>query len=135
MDYRDYNDNEILSYIYENNEEANEILYKKYEPLITSIATRLFKYCKATGLELNDLIQEGMIALNNAINHYDESKDILFLWYQRIATHFMFSASKPFETRPNRAAFRICVSNRYLCCLILCFLDFLSGMHTKYYNI
>lgn len=78
MDYRDYNDNEILSYIYENNEEANEILYKKYEPLITSIATRLFKYCKATGLELNDLIQEGMIALNNAINHYDESKDILF---------------------------------------------------------
>ena len=35
MDYRDYNDNEILSYIYENNEEANEILYKKFEPLIT----------------------------------------------------------------------------------------------------
>ena len=71
MDYRDYNDNEVLSYIYENNEEASEILYKKYEPLINLTATKFFKYCKSSGLELNDLIQEGMMGLTNAINHFD----------------------------------------------------------------
>lgn len=83
MDYRDYNDNEVLSYIYENNEEASEILYKKYEPLINLTATKFFKYCKSSGLELNDLIQEGMMGLTNAINHFDESKDTLFYSFAR----------------------------------------------------
>ena len=83
MDYRDYNDNEVLSYIYENNEEASEILYKKYEPLINLTATKFFKYCKSSGLELNDLIQEGMMGLTNAINHSDESKDTLLNTFAR----------------------------------------------------
>lgn len=83
MDYRDYNDNEVLSYIYENNEEASEILYKKYESLINLTATKFFKYCKSSGLELNDLIQEGMMGLTNAINHFDESKDTLFYSFAR----------------------------------------------------
>ena len=30
MNYRDYNDFELLSYIEENNEEANNIIFKKY---------------------------------------------------------------------------------------------------------
>ena len=41
MDYRDYNDSELLSYIAENNEEANDIIFKKYEPLIVSIAIKM----------------------------------------------------------------------------------------------
>ena len=30
MQYREYNDYELLNYISENNEEANEILFEKY---------------------------------------------------------------------------------------------------------
>lgn len=83
MDYRDYNDNEILSYIYENNEDASEILYKKYEPLIHKEAIKFFKYCKSSGLELNDLIQEGMLGLSNAINSFNNSKDTMFYTFAR----------------------------------------------------
>ena len=84
MNYKEFNDNEILSYVSENNEEALELIYEKYKPLINKIASNLFKkYCKNTGLELSDLIQEGMIGLNSAINHYKENKDTLFYTYAR----------------------------------------------------
>lgn len=84
MNYKDYNDNEILSYISESNEEAIELIYEKYKPLINKIATNLFKkYCKNTGLDISDLTQEGMIGLNSAINRYKENKDVLFYTYAK----------------------------------------------------
>ena len=83
MNYRSFNDNELLSYICESNEEANTILFKKYEPLINSLAHKMFKYCKNSGLEVNDLIQEGMLGLNLAINHYDEQKDTTFFTFAK----------------------------------------------------
>lgn len=84
MNYKEFNDNEILSYIAENNEEATTLIYEKYKPLINKVATNLYKkYCKNTGLELGDLIQEGMLGLNNAINRYQENKDTLFYTYAK----------------------------------------------------
>lgn len=84
MNYREFNDYEILNYINENNEEAMEIIYEKYKPLITKIATSMYKkYCKNTGLDINDLMQEGMLALNKAINSYQENKDVLFYTYAK----------------------------------------------------
>ncbi|MCI8778195.1 MAG: sigma-70 family RNA polymerase sigma factor [Bacilli bacterium] len=83
MDYRDYNDSELLSYIAENNEEANEIIFKKYEPLIVTISKRMYRYCKNAGVEMTDLIQEGRLGLNVAINGYQISKDATFYTYAR----------------------------------------------------
>lgn len=84
MNYKDFNDNEILNYISEKNEEAIELIYEKYKPLINKIASNIYKkYCKNTGLELSDLIQEGMIGLNNAINSYNDNKDTLFYTYAK----------------------------------------------------
>ena len=83
MDYRDFNDYELISYINENNEEANNILIKKYEPLIHSIANRMLKSCSYIGLEESDLVQEGMIGLNHAISYFNEQKDIIFYTYAK----------------------------------------------------
>lgn len=83
MNYSDLNDNELIYYINENNEEANNIIIKKYEPLIASIATRIIKNCPYLGLEKNDLIQEGMIGLNHAIGYFNEQKDITFYTYAK----------------------------------------------------
>lgn len=83
MKYHDYNDNELLSYISENNEEASNIMYDKYNPLIINTANNLFKYCKNLGIEKNDLIQEGLLGLHSAINTYDDNKDITFYTYAR----------------------------------------------------
>lgn len=83
MQYREYNDYELLNYISENNEEANEILFEKYKPLIVNISNKLYKYCKNKGLELNDLIQEGMLGFNLALKKYDQNKDASFYTYAR----------------------------------------------------
>lgn len=84
MEYKDFNDFELLSYINENDEQASDILFKKYEPLIVSIASRYSNYCGSLGLDINDLIQEGRIALNKAINKYEENKDNTFFTFARI---------------------------------------------------
>ena len=50
MDYRELNDFELVSYVRENSEEANELLYDKYKHLIEKNARRLLKYCNYNGL-------------------------------------------------------------------------------------
>ena len=84
MDYRDYNDYEILSYIAEANEEAMDLMFEKYQPLIQATANRMFCYCKNTGLEFNDLIQEGMLGLNLAIHTFEGDKDASFYTYAKM---------------------------------------------------
>ena len=83
MDYKDFNDYELLNYIAEGNEDANNIIIKKYEPLINKIAIKMLPYCKNNGLDKNDLIQEGMIGLNHAIDKYHEMEDTLFYTYAK----------------------------------------------------
>lgn len=83
MEYKDFNDYELLSYIAEGNEDANNIIIKKYEPLINKIATKMLSYCLNNGLEKSDLIQEGMIGLNHAIDRYQEKEDVLFYTYAK----------------------------------------------------
>lgn len=84
MDYKDFNDYELLSYIGEQNEEAGEILYKKYQPLITATASRMYGQIRnKAGIELSDLIQEGMVGLSYAIHNYDEKNGALFFTYAK----------------------------------------------------
>lgn len=74
----DYNDQELLDYISEGNEDAINILYTKYEPYIHSKARKLLNSATNVGLDLNDLIQEGLIALNEAIRNYKITLDTTF---------------------------------------------------------
>lgn len=83
MDYKDINDYELLYYISDGNEDANNIIIEKYKPLINKIATKMLPYCKNNGLDKNDLIQEGMIGLNHAIDRYQEQEDTLFYTYAK----------------------------------------------------
>ena len=48
---------------------------KKMEnELINKIAIKMLPFCKNNGLEKSDLIQEGMIGLNHAIDRYQEKE-------------------------------------------------------------
>lgn len=80
MKYSDMNDYELLSYVSED-ESANEIIFEKYKPLIVEISNKLYIYCKKFGVEINDLIQEGMVGLSGAINSFDDSYDTTFYTY------------------------------------------------------
>ena len=79
-EYANLNDNELIYMIGENNEEANNLMFEKYRPLIYKIASKYYipgKY----GIEKEDLVQEGYLGLFNAINGYDVSKDNTFYTY------------------------------------------------------
>lgn len=78
MNIMDYNDYELLSLAKEKDENAINILYKKYEPLINNKARKIYQYLKNKGVEETDLIQEGMIGFDEAIKNYDEGNDVLF---------------------------------------------------------
>lgn len=83
MEYKEFNDYELLDYIAEGNEDANNIIIKKYEPLINKMTIKMLPYCKNNGLEKSDLVQEGMIGLNHAIERYHEQKNVLFYTYAK----------------------------------------------------
>ena len=81
MNYEEYNDYELVYLAKESNTDANEILFSKYSPIVYNYSKMYEKYVKNSGLEANDLIQEGMLGLNSAINSFDESKNVLFYTY------------------------------------------------------
>lgn len=81
MEYSDYNDYELLEFIAENNEDANNIIIQKYAPLINSIASKMMKNCNNNGVDYNDLVQEGYIGLDYALKHFSEEKNIIFYTY------------------------------------------------------
>lgn len=71
-------DSELIYLVSENNEEANNIIFKKYASVIDYYAKKYLNLVDGKGMDYNDLYQEGLIALNEAINNYKEQKNIKF---------------------------------------------------------
>ena len=102
MNYKNFNDYELLDYIYSCNEDANEILLYKYRPLIVSIAKKMLKYCNVV-VDLNDLVQEGMLGLNDAINSFRDDKETNFGTYARLCIERrIYSLAKSTRTYKNK---------------------------------
>lgn len=77
MQYKDYNDYELLYMVQESDETAYNLLYEKYKPLVISFAKKYSKIYSNCGLDINDFILEGYMGLEQAINKYsgyDECK-------------------------------------------------------------
>ena len=81
MDYKQVNDYEVMYMVRENEDGAKDLLFKKYRPLIGKLASKYSEFAKRHGVEFDDLVQEGYIALNQAICNYDENSGILFYSY------------------------------------------------------
>lgn len=80
----DNNDNELLYLIEEENEDAKELFYEKYKPLVEMKAKKQYSKIQNAGYDLNDLIQEGMIGLSKAIKDYSEDKNVKFYTFANI---------------------------------------------------
>ena len=78
MDYKKYNDYELIYMIRENDEQSNSILFEKYQPLIQKIARQFYQNFSNLGYQLDDFIQEARIGFYRAICNYREDSDILF---------------------------------------------------------
>ena len=82
--YKDENDYELLYLIKEENEDAKNIFYEKYRPMVEMKAKKYFSQIQNKGYELNDLIQEGMIGLSSAIKDYNQDIKTKFITFANV---------------------------------------------------
>jgi len=74
-DYTDYNDYELLMLVREENRDAKDILYEKYQNIIDISIKKYLPYAMKVGIEYRDFYQEALLAFADAIEHFDEKKD------------------------------------------------------------
>lgn len=84
MDYKSYNDYELIYMVREKDEDSYGILFKKYMPIVRSIALEYYKKYSNYGHDFSDFLQEGYLAFQNCISKYDENGDALFYTFVSI---------------------------------------------------
>ena len=75
MKYKDLNDNELLYMVNESDEDSYNLLFDKYQQLVTSIAYKYNNKYKNIGIDINDLIIEGNMGLDVAIKKYNSNDE------------------------------------------------------------
>ena len=73
-----YNDYELVSLAREGNEEAINIIYQKYKPIIVCKSKDAIVTASHHGIEISDIMQEGFIGLEEAINNFSEKDNTSF---------------------------------------------------------
>ena len=76
--YDDYNDYELVALAREGNEDAINIIYQKYKPLIINKSKDAIYIVSHHGIEISDIMQEGYIALEEAIQNFSENDNSSF---------------------------------------------------------
>jgi RNA polymerase sporulation-specific sigma factor len=73
----DLKDIELIMLVKEGNNKALEVLLNRYKNLIIKISTKYY----VLGMDKEDIIQEGLIGLFEAIRNYNPDKNITFKTY------------------------------------------------------
>ncbi len=81
MNYKNYNDYELIYKIQENDDDSRDIMYQKYYPLIHNLAYEFYAKYSGYGYDLEDFVQEACILFFSALSTYDDAKDNLFYSY------------------------------------------------------
>ena len=76
INYKDYNDYELVYLAQEQNEDAIEIIYQKYKPIIYKKCNKYIKVLH--GIELCDLVQECYLILDYAIKNFNQNNNNTF---------------------------------------------------------
>ena len=74
----EYNDYELVALAKEGNEDATNILYQKYKPIIVKKSENMIVRANHHGIEISDIMQEGFIALEEAIMNFSENDNASF---------------------------------------------------------
>lgn len=90
MNYKQYNDYELIYMVRENDDDSYDVLFQKYIPIIKKIAMNYYQNYSSYGYDLDDFIQEGYLAFQSAVLHYNENKDALFYTFLVLCLHRCF---------------------------------------------
>lgn len=77
-------DYELIYYVRQNDEEYQSLLIQRYHRTIWAIIHSLVPSPKPSYIDLDDLYQEGMIGLLEAVNNYKENMDASFGTFARV---------------------------------------------------
>ena len=80
----EYNDYELVSLAQEGNEEAIDIIYKKYKPIIVKKSKNAILYASHHGIDINDIMQEGYIGLDEAIKGFSQDDKATFYTFANL---------------------------------------------------
>lgn len=78
MNYKNYNDYELIYMVRENDDYSYDILFNKYLPIIKNIAKKYYNLYNSYSYDLEDFEQEAYIAFQKAINSFSDSKNAIF---------------------------------------------------------
>jgi len=109
MNYKNYNDYELIYMVRENDDYSYDILFNKYLPIIKNIAKQYYKSYNSYGYDLDDFEQECYIGFQKAIINYNDSKNAIFYTFATlcIERHIISFCTKISNSKKN-------ISNIYL---------------------
>lgn len=74
----DLNDYELVHLAQSGNEDAINLIYQKYKPLIIKKSEHYILLATHHGIDINDIMQEGFIGLDEAIKKFEQKKEANF---------------------------------------------------------
>ena len=88
------NDFELINLAQEGNEDAINLIYEKYKPIIVKKSGEAYRLVSHHGIEINDIVQEAYMALDEAIKNFKQTEDVKFytfamLCIERRITNFV----------------------------------------------
>lgn len=84
MDYKIYNDYELIDKIRENDEDSHSILLLKYQKFLHSIVHEYYSRYSKYGYNYDDFYQEAVISFYHALTIFDDRKDTLFFTFMML---------------------------------------------------
>ena len=108
MNYKNYNDYELISMVRENDEFSYYSLFEKYKPIVKNISKDFYDRYSDYGYDYDDFIQEGYVGFQNALNKYDSSKGALFYTFVELCIRRRLLSFTKNITLPKRN-----ISNKY----------------------
>ena len=74
----EYNDYELVHLAQSKNEDAINLLYQKYKPIIIKKSQDYILMATHHGIDINDIMQEGFIGFDEAIKSFSQDKEANF---------------------------------------------------------
>lgn len=84
MNYKQYNDYELVYMVRENDDYSRSLLYDKYLPLLKKISYEFYSVYKRYGYDYDDFLQEAMLAFERAIIKYDDKQETLLYTFVNV---------------------------------------------------
>lgn len=97
MDYKKLNDYELIYQVKENDTVAYNLLITKYSNLVDMLSKKYLKANQNIGIEYDDLYQEGMMGIFQAIKNYNQNDTLFYTFASLCAKREMERLIKGFR--------------------------------------